>query len=122
MEMLKKHRRFASYHVRMEGITMPVATEGAVGARRGLVAENIGRTFIVNRVPVVAISGVAIVNKQAEFTALLGPSGCGKSTLLKIFAGLDKPTSGIARVNGNDPDRVRKEHRFGVVFQDAALL
>jgi len=122
MAMLTKHTRFASYHGRMEGITMPVATEVAVGARRGLVAENIGRTFIVNRVPVVALSGVDIVTKQGEFTALLGPSGCGKSTLLKIFAGLDKPTSGIARVNGNDPDRVRKEHRIGVVFQDAALL
>src|SRR6218665_4004850 len=101
---------------------MPVTTEVAVDTHRGLVAENIGRTFIVNRAPVVALSGVDMVTRQGEFTALLGPSGCGKSTLLKIFAGLDKPTSGIARVNDNDPDHVRKEHRIGVVFQDAALL
>jgi NitT/TauT family transport system ATP-binding protein len=101
---------------------MSLRTRTAADAPRGLVAENLGRTFTVNHGEVVALSGVDLVTEQGEFTALLGPSGCGKSTLLKIFAGLDQPTSGTARVNGSNPDQVRTEHRIGVAFQDAALL
>lgn len=98
------------------------ARAAASPAGLGLVAENVGRTFSVDRADVVALSGVDLATRKGEFTALLGPSGCGKSTLLRIFAGLDTPTSGVATVNGQDPDRVRSEHRVGVAFQDAALL
>lgn len=93
-----------------------------VASTRGLVAADLGRTFDVDKKRVVALSGIDLATRQGELTALLGPSGCGKSTLLKIFAGLDQPTSGTAAVNGEDPDAMRKGHRIGVAFQDAALL
>lgn len=101
---------------------MSNSTRAAAADSRGLVAENLGRVFTVDQGEVMALSGVDLTTEQGEFTALLGPSGCGKSTLLKIFAGLDKPTSGTASVNGGDPDSIRRDHRIGVAFQDAALL
>lgn len=63
-----------------------------------------------------------------SMTALTGPSGRGKSTLLYMLGLMLHPTDGEVRVAGigtrgmRDPDRARlRAHRFGFVFQDAAL-
>jgi NitT/TauT family transport system ATP-binding protein len=50
-----------------------------------------------------------------EFVVFLGPSGCGKTTLMRMIGGLDQPTSGEIRLEGEPvgaPDR-----RRGMVFQ-----
>src|SRR5579863_3627140 len=49
---------------------------------------------------------------QGETVAVLGPSGCGKSTLLRCIAGLERPTGGTARAEGD----------VGYVFQEPRLL
>jgi ABC-type lipoprotein export system ATPase subunit len=61
-------------------------------------------------------------------TALTGPSGSGKSTLLYLLGLMLTPQAGQVRVAGRRvdhlPDRDRaglRAHRFGFVFQDAAL-
>ncbi|MCP4078507.1 MAG: energy-coupling factor ABC transporter ATP-binding protein [Gammaproteobacteria bacterium] len=40
--------------------------------------------------------------KNACCTLLIGENGCGKSTLLKIISGLEKPDSGLIRINDKD--------------------
>ncbi len=74
-----------------------------------------------------ALDGVSLAVQRGEFVAVMGPSGCGKSTLLHLIAALDKPTSGVIEVNGQDLrssvnlDRFRR-NEIGLVFQLHNLL
>jgi heme exporter protein A len=61
-----------------------------------LQAERLSRAFSGRR----AVSDVSLELHSAECLALFGPNGAGKTTLLRLLAGLLKPTSGAARING----------------------
>ena len=53
---------------------------------------------------------------------LLGPSGCGKTTTLRMIAGLELPTSGEIRLDGEDVTfRRARERDIAFVFQLFAL-
>src|SRR2546430_7625289 len=70
-----------------------MVAEAAVKSSRPLVSiRNVSKQFANGTV---AIRGVDLDLREAEFVSLLGPSGCGKSTLLRIIAGLGSPSAGI---------------------------
>ena len=76
-----------------------------------------------------ALRGVNLNVDAGAFVALKGRSGSGKTTLLNCLAGLDKPTSGSARVLGHDlmqmSDQeltVWRREQIGLVFQSFGLL
>jgi putative ABC transport system ATP-binding protein len=48
------------------------------------------------------LTDITLDINAGDFTALMGPSGSGKSTLLNLIAGIDKPDSGLLRVDGLD--------------------
>ncbi|ABW15496.1 ABC transporter related [Parafrankia sp. EAN1pec] len=69
-----------------------------------------------------ALAGVDLAIEAGEIVALLGPSGSGKSTLLRILAGLDAPTSGDLRFDGDSQLGVPPHRRdVSMVFQHFAL-
>src|SRR5262249_50630014 len=59
--------------------------------------------------------------EQGEFVSLIGPSGCGKSTLLRIIGDLIEPSRGSVTVNGKTARQARRDHDYGIVFQDSVL-
>ena len=72
--------------------------------------------------PVQVLDGLSLSVQKGSFVSLIGPSGCGKSTLLRIVAGILPATSGRVRVEEGTALDAQRAHRFGFVFQDAALL
>ncbi|MEF2155236.1 ABC transporter ATP-binding protein [Luteimonas sp. FXH3W] len=67
--------------------------------------------------------------RQGEFVALMGPSGSGKSTLLNLIGGLDNPTDGEIRIDGERIDELSsnqlahwRSENVGFVFQFYNLM
>jgi len=78
---------------------------------------------------VTAVDGISLEVRAGRVTAILGPSGSGKSTLLNLIAGLDKPTSGSAKIAGvelstmSDGDLAKfRSSKIGFIFQAYNLL
>jgi ABC-2 type transport system ATP-binding protein len=70
-----------------------------------------------------ALAGLDLRVFPGEVYGLLGPNGAGKTTTLRILSGLERPTSGRARVAGYDPvtQRVEVKRRTGYVAESAIL-
>ncbi len=80
--------------------------------------DHVSRSFGTNLV----LDDICINVPPGSFTALLGASGCGKSTSLRIMAGLDRPTSGEVRLNGEEVSgQTAHERNIAMVFQSYAL-
>lgn len=82
--------------------------------------QNITKTFATSRGEVRALQGVTLEVEPGEFFGLLGPNGAGKTTLISVLAGLTKPSSGHALVQGFDvqADYARARRCLGVVPQE----
>jgi putative ABC transport system ATP-binding protein len=94
---------------------------GALVVASELVKRYDERTAVLN--------GVGFSIQKGDFVAILGRSGCGKTTLLNILGGLDRPTSGVVEIEGenivemdeNELARLRLQ-KIGFVFQEYNLL
>jgi putative ABC transport system ATP-binding protein len=101
-----------------------VAADGRV-----VVADQVTRRYGEGQAAVDALTGVSTAFERGRFTAIMGPSGSGKSTLMHILAGLDRPTSGTVRLDGEEITglddqaltRLRRD-KLGFVFQFFNLL
>jgi len=76
-----------------------------------------------------ALVGVDLDLERGAYTAIMGPSGSGKSTLMHILAGLDRPTAGSVRIDGEEITRLKeraltrlRRDKIGFIFQTFNLL
>src|SRR5207247_5786922 len=116
------HRlRAARHHVLPRGGPAGAARPQARTGARGMTAVSLKGISKQFQAGVTALEGIELDVEPGEFISLIGPSGCGKSTLLRIIGDLTKPTAGTVQVNGKPADRARRDHDYGIVFQDAVL-
>jgi lipoprotein-releasing system ATP-binding protein len=78
---------------------------------------------------VTLVSDVNLAVAHGEFVAITGPSGSGKSSLLYLLGLLDRPSSGVVLLEGQDTARLSAGQmaalrlaRLGFVFQFHFLL
>jgi putative ABC transport system ATP-binding protein len=91
--------------------------------------EHVSRHYKMGETSVRAVDDVSLSVAPGEYLALLGSSGSGKSTLLNLIAGLDRPTSGEIRANGQSLATLSpmelaryRRHAVGMIFQSFNLL
>ena len=71
----------------------------------------------------VAVKKLDLSIARGEFIGIMGPSGCGKTTTLRMLAGLENPTAGEIRLDGQLMNDVKAHERdTPMVWQSLALF
>jgi putative ABC transport system ATP-binding protein len=92
-------------------------------------ASDVHKSYVRGKQKVEVLHGLTLAIPGGDFVALMGPSGSGKTTLLNLIGGLDRPTSGEIRVNGERIDQLAggalakwRARNVGFIFQFYNLM
>ena len=67
-----------------------------------IAAQNLTLTLGSGSAAVEILKGIDLNVPQGQTLALLGPSGSGKSSLMAVLSGLERATSGVLSVAGEN--------------------
>jgi putative ABC transport system ATP-binding protein len=91
--------------------------------------QNVSKYFGEGQSVVKALDNISLTIEENEFVAIIGPSGSGKSTMMNLIGCLDKPTSGVVKIAGQDLNELNdfkltqlRNYAIGFVFQQFFLL
>lgn len=94
-----------------------------------LEVKDLCRIFRQGNTNICAVDHVSFSMEKGEMLAIVGQSGSGKTTLLNLLGGIDKPTSGMALLDGQDIHSLSDEEsaklrrtKIGYIYQDFKLL
>jgi putative ABC transport system ATP-binding protein len=91
--------------------------------------SQVSRSFTVGDQQVSALRDIDLSIQAGDYVSIMGPSGSGKSTLLNLIGLLDRPSSGVYKLDGGNVSslddeqqaKVRSE-KIGFVFQSFHLV
>ncbi len=76
-----------------------------------------------------ALKGISLDIERGEFVSIVGPSGSGKTTMLHLIGCLDKPTSGIIKIDNTEIEHMSEKElvairrkKIGYIFQQFYLI
>ena len=91
--------------------------------------QNVGKYYQQGPIRVEALKDISLTVQQGEFVSIMGPSGSGKSTLLNVIGCLDRPSTGIYRLAGEQVNQLSdwrlakvRNQFIGFIFQQFRLL
>jgi len=91
--------------------------------------EHITKTYEKRGSTVHALADVSLHVPKGGFVAITGPSGSGKTTLMNILGCLDRPDSGLYRLDGQTVEQLGgaaaadlRNRKIGFVFQSFNLI
>jgi putative ABC transport system ATP-binding protein len=94
-----------------------------------LEAREVTKSFGSGDAIVSAVRGVTMTIADGEFVAIVGRSGSGKTTLMSLLGALERPTSGLIFVDGQDITQLSpgelvryRGRKIGLVFQSYNLV
>src|SRR5512136_1588444 len=91
--------------------------------------RQLSKVYVMGGEKVNAVDSVDLEVRKGDFMSIMGPSGSGKTTLLNLIGCIDRPTSGVICLDGQDLsglkevqlDRLRMQ-KIGFVFQSFNLM
>ncbi len=91
--------------------------------------KNVSKTVPSGDEMLTILHALDLIIPDGQFVSIVGPSGSGKSTLLGLIAGLDAPSAGEIRIDGQsitdmDEDRLAelRGEKIGFIFQSFHLI
>ena len=91
--------------------------------------KKVSKTYKVGENEFKALDGIDLELNNGEFVVILGPSWAGKSTLLNLIGGMDTPTEGSIKIDGEEISKYTEsqlsEYRaenIGFIFQFYNIL
>jgi NitT/TauT family transport system ATP-binding protein len=104
----------------MAGTTIEKGTEPSARPPPFLEIHGVSKSYFEAGKEFKVLANVGFELEERDFVCIVGPSGSGKSTLLRIIVGLDSPTSGYVRFEGQP--LLPENPQVAMVFQSFALF
>lgn len=94
-----------------------------------LQVENLTKTYGKGSITVSALEDINLEINKGEFIAIVGASGSGKSTLMHLIGGIDRPTKGKVKIDGQEIYRLNeselaifRRRNIGIIYQFYNLI
>ncbi len=91
--------------------------------------KKVSKTYKIGENEFKALDNIDLEINKGEFVVILGPSGAGKSTLLNLIGGMDTPTSGSIKIDGEEISKYTESQlsdyraeNIGFIFQFYNIL